>query len=185
VDPAGTSWKTRLRSSIDGPGDDGDTTATSSQEVLVTVRPHTDSTPTLLQFPASTHAVLLTASGRRAFARYAGVLHADAELHDAQDPAAIREALRQVLVVLATAEPAAQLPDDGSRVELGEWVELTTSRGTESYLVVDPVEAVLGGDRIAVTSALGQALVGRRVGDHITLPDPQRSGVVSRVWRDA
>lgn len=149
------------------------------------LQPDTYPDPELLDLPTPTHAVLLTASGRRAFARYAEALYSAAEQPGIPNRQAIRNALRQVLVLLATAEPAAQLPDDGTRVELGERVELTNSDGARQYVVVDPVEAALGGERIAVTSALGQALLGRRLGDEIRLPDTNRTGVVTRVARDA
>lgn len=143
-----------------------------------------DPSPELLYLPTPTHAVLLTASGRRAFARYAEALYGAAEQPGIPNRQAIRDALRQVLVLLATAEPAAQLPDDGTRVELGERVELTNSDGVRQFVVVDPVEAALGGERISVTSELGQALVGRRLGDEITLPGRNRTAVVTRVARD-
>ncbi len=149
------------------------------------LQPDTYPDPELLDLPTPTHAVLLTASGRRAFARYAEALYSAAEQPGIPNRQAIRNALRQVLVLLATAEPAAQLPDDGTRVELGERVELTNSDGARQYVVVDPVEAALGGERIAVTSALGQALLGRRLGDEIRLPDTNRTAVVTRVARDA
>ncbi len=149
------------------------------------LQPDTYPDPELLDLPTPTHAVLLTASGRRAFARYAEALYSSAEQPGIPNRQAIRNALRQVLVLLATAEPAAQLPDDGTRIELGERVELTNSDGARQYVVVDPVEAALGGERVAVTSALGQALLGRRLGDEIRLPDTNRTAVVTRVARDA
>lgn len=149
------------------------------------LQPDTYPDPELLDLPTPTHAVLLTASGRRAFARYAEALYSSAEQPGIPNRQAIRNALRQVLVLLATAEPAAQLPDDGTRIELGERVELTNSDGARQYVVVDPVEAALGGERVAVTSALGQALLGRRLGDEIRLPDTDRTAVVTRVARDA
>jgi transcription elongation GreA/GreB family factor len=151
----------------------------------MTVPPRIDRSPKLLDLPTPTHAVLLTASGRRAFARYAEALYGAAEQPGIPNRQAIRNALRQVLVLLATAEPAAQLPDDGTRIELGERVELTNSDGARHVVVVDPMEAALGGQRIAVTSALGQALVGRRLGDEITLPGGNRTAIVTRVVRDA
>ena len=149
----------------------------------MTAEPISTTTPTLLDLPHSTHAVLLTVSGRREFARYAEQLYRAAERPGIPNRQQIRDALAQVLVLLATAEPAAQLPDDGSRIELGERVEITNSDGRRRVLIVDPVEAVLGGDRIDVTSPLGQALVGRRVGDEITMPDTGRFGVVTAVGR--
>ncbi len=149
------------------------------------VQPSIEAHPELLDLRTPTHAVLLTASGRRAFARYAEALYRAAEQPGIPNRQAIRNALRQVLVLLATAEPAAQLPDDGNRIELGERVELTNSVGVRQVVVVDPMEAALGGERIAVTSQLGQALLGRRLGDAIALPGTNRTAVVTRVVRDA
>jgi transcription elongation GreA/GreB family factor len=150
----------------------------------MTVQPRTASAPELLDLPTATHAVLLTVSGRRSFARYAEVLYQAAEQPDIPNRQAVRSALRQVLVLLATSEPAAQLPNEANRIELGERVELTGRDGARQYVVVDPVEAVLGGERVAVTSALGQALLGRRLGEEILLPGTGHPAVVTRVARD-
>src|ERR1700712_5090878 len=67
----------------------------------MTVQPHVDLHPELLNLPTPTHAVLLTASGRRAFARYAEALYRAAEQPGIPNRQAIRNALRQVLVLLA------------------------------------------------------------------------------------
>ena len=149
----------------------------------MTAEPIAAPMPTLLDLPYSTHAVLLTVSGRREFARYAEELYRAAEQPGIPNRQQVRDALAQVLVLLATAEPAAQLPDDGSRIELGERVELTNSDGRHQVLLVDPVEAVLGGDRVDVTSTFGQSLIGRRIGDQVTIPDPDRFAVITAVGR--
>ncbi len=149
----------------------------------MTAEPIAPTAPTLLELPYSTHAVLLTVSGRREFARYAEELYRAAEQPGIPNRAQVRDALAQVLVLLATAEPAAQLPDDRSRIELGERIELTNSEGRTQVLLVDPVEAVLGGGRVDVTSSLGQSLVGRHVGDHVTMPGSGRFAVITAVGR--
>lgn len=149
----------------------------------MTARPFVQTAPTLLDLPRVTHAVLLTVSGRREFARYAEQLYRAAEQPGIPNRQQVRDALAQVLVLLATAEPAAQLPDDGSRIELGERVELSNSDGRRHVLLVDPVEAVLGGDRVDVTSPFGQSLIGRRVGEQVTIPDTDRIAVITAVGR--
>ena len=149
----------------------------------MTAQPFVHTGPTLLDLPEATHAVLLTVSGRREFARYAEELYRAAEQPGIPNRQQVRDALAQVLVLLATAEPAAQLPDDGARIELGERVELTNSDGRHRFLLVDPVEAVLGGGRVDVSSPFGQSLIGRRLGDQVMLPDSDRIAVVTAVGR--
>lgn len=85
--------------------------------------------------------------------------------------------------LLARAGAVEDTPDDPRLVELGEAVTIALDDGhLERYLLVDPAEATLAGMRVSTGSPLGQALLGRRVGDQVEVlaPDgPYRCQVVS------
>lgn len=81
--------------------------------------------------------------------------------------------LSRLTVLLVLARPVEATPDDPSVVELGEAVTVVLDDGNlECYLLVDPAEATLGGARISAQSPLGQALLGRRVGDQVEVLAP-------------
>jgi transcription elongation GreA/GreB family factor len=64
-------------------------------------------------------------------------------------------------------------PEDPGIVELGDEVAVKFATGyTQRFLVVDPIEAPLDDVRISVESPLGQALVGRRVGEQVEVEAP-------------
>jgi transcription elongation GreA/GreB family factor len=64
-------------------------------------------------------------------------------------------------------------PEDPGIVELGDEVAVEFANDyTQRFLVVDPLEAPLDDLNISVESPLGQALVGRRVGDQVEVDAP-------------
>ena len=64
-------------------------------------------------------------------------------------------------------------PEDPGIVELGDEVAVKFANDyTQRFLVVDPIEAPLDDLNISVESPLGQALVGRRVGDQVEVDAP-------------
>ena len=72
------------------------------------------------------------------------------------------------------ARPVESTPDDPRVVELGEAVTLLLDDGTLDYrLIVHPLEAPLGGLRESSESPLGQALLGRTVGEEIEVQAPK------------
>jgi transcription elongation factor GreA len=64
-------------------------------------------------------------------------------------------------------------PEDPGIVELGDEVAVEFADDyTQRFLVVSPIEAPLDDLNISVESPLGQALVGRRVGDQVEVDAP-------------
>lgn len=75
--------------------------------------------------------------------------------------------------VLERARPPAEVPDDPTIIEIGDEVTIEFEDGdTEQHIVVDPVEAGLDDARVSAASPLGRALIGRRVGDEVTVDAP-------------
>jgi hypothetical protein len=64
-------------------------------------------------------------------------------------------------------------PENPGVVELGDEVAVEFANGyTQRFQVVNPIEAPLDDLNISVESPLGQALVGRRVGDQVEVDAP-------------
>jgi transcription elongation factor GreA len=64
-------------------------------------------------------------------------------------------------------------PEDPGMVELGDEVAVEFANDyTQRFLVVSPIEAPLDDLNISVESPLGQALVGRRVGEQVEVDAP-------------
>ena len=64
-------------------------------------------------------------------------------------------------------------PENPGIVELGDEIAVEfTNDYTQRFLVVSPIEAPLDDLNISVESPLGQALVGRRVGDQVEVDAP-------------
>lgn len=138
-------------------------------------------------------AIVLTADGRRRLEQR--LLHATESLREMAEQLGDRdgaptEEYRRTLAhvedlrdVLDRARPPAEVPDDPRIVEVGDEVLVEYDDGeVERHVLVDPVEAALGDGRVSVASPLGQALVGRSVGDAVTVDAPagQYGGVIRR-----
>lgn len=90
----------------------------------------------------------------------------------------------QLRDLLAAAVEPAGVPDDPSVVELGDEVVIEHVDGElDRFVLTHPVEAALLEDNASVSSPLGQALVGRRAGDRVTVHAPSgdwRCTIVAR-----
>lgn len=62
---------------------------------------------------------------------------------------------------------------DGSAVVLGSTVELQSADKTVTYTVVGPVEADPLAGKISNESPIGQALMGKKVGDEVKIKTPK------------
>ena len=62
---------------------------------------------------------------------------------------------------------------DRSKVDLGSKVELKTGTKSVTYAVVGPVEADPLGGKISNESPIGEALMGKKVGDTATITTPK------------
>lgn len=137
--------------------------------------------------PDTTSEVYLTHDGRNALADRADHLRGEhlprliaAREGDPRDEVVLAEferadsELTWINTVLATALPAESLPDDPHVVELGESVTIHTEDDpAECYIIVHPCEALVGdGERVSSLSPLGQALLGRRIGDEVDIAAP-------------
>jgi transcription elongation GreA/GreB family factor len=82
--------------------------------------------------------------------------------------------LALLIRILQRAITSDQLPPENPGiVELGDEVAVEFANGyTQRFLVVSPIEAPLDDLNISVESPLGQALVGRRVGDQVEVDAP-------------
>jgi transcription elongation factor GreA len=76
--------------------------------------------------------------------------------------------------ILGRARTTDQLPPEHPGiVELGDEVAVEFANDyTQRFLMVDPIEASLDDLNISVESPLGQALIGRRVGDQVEVDAP-------------
>jgi transcription elongation factor GreA len=80
------------------------------------------------------------------------------------------DALRRVL---DQAADVAAVDEDPTIVEIGDEVDVEHADGElDTYAVVDPAEADASQNRISVRSPLGQALLGARPGDLVTVLAP-------------
>ena len=81
--------------------------------------------------------------------------------------------LEELEVVLRDAVAPGDIVDDPSIVELGDEVEVAFEDGEhESFLVVHPLEAGLDEHRTSSDAPLARAVLGRRVGDEVTVDSP-------------
>ena len=117
-------------------------------------------------------------------ARAHGDLRENAEFHAAKERQAFIEGRsRQIDSILAQAEVIDPAKLSGSRVVFGATVKLTdTDSGDETtYSIVGDFEADIKLSRIAISAPLARALIGREVGDTVTL----KTGKGSREYQIA
>ena len=129
----------------------------------------------------------LTTEGRRLLEERIDVMKvAVAELADGLDDPERRQDvveayqratrdLAQLQALLDTAATLDDVPDDPEHVDLGDRVSIRLEDGTEeTYVIVHGAEAVVDDARISVESPLGQALLGREVGETVEVAVPAR-----------
>ena len=86
---------------------------------------------------------------------------------------ALRE-LEQLKYVLETAGNVYDIPEDPDIVQVGDWVTIRLDDGEEvRHLIVHPAEAGLDTNRISSDSPLATAILGKRVGDVVTIEAPR------------
>jgi transcription elongation factor GreA len=155
------------------------------------------------QDTASTTDAVLTAEGRAMFERKAtelrtvvvpGLLRAVAEdAHDEQTRTAYEDKLHELLrleALLANAGPMPAHRGVTHQVRQGDLISVAFLRSrksgcrdlVEQFRLVHPVEAPLDLIRISVTSPLGQAVLGRCVGDLVEVAAPAGRQIVQILW---
>jgi len=109
---------------------------------------------------------------RIAEARSFGDLSENAEYSAARDEQARTEArIAEIEDILKNAKIIASDGDD--TVSLGDTVALKSGRTTSEYTIVGAVEADPLEGKISDESALGKQLMGKRVGDKVTIGTPR------------
>ena len=90
-----------------------------------------------------------------------------------QEHLRLTEERDRLRVVLDSSHPVLDSPGDPHVVEVGDTVGIRLGDGTEEhYLLVHAIEVELGDLRISPDSPLGQAVLGRRVGDVVEVRAP-------------
>lgn len=130
---------------------------------------------------AELEAELETLKGRRgeiadkiAEARNYGDLSENAEYDTArEDQALVESRIAEIEDILANAELIKG--GNSSEVRVGSTVELKNGDKTVTYTLVGPVEADPLEGKISNESPIGQALMGKKVGDSATIATPKGS----------
>lgn len=113
-----------------------------------------------------------TIAGKIAEARDYGDLSENAEYDAAREEQGIVETrIAEIEDILQNA--AIIKIKKGSSVSLGTTVELKTGKKTVTYVIVGPVEADPMNGKISDESPIGQALLGKKVGDTATISTPK------------
>jgi len=113
---------------------------------------------------------------RLAEARAFGDLSENAEYSAARDEQNRTESrIAELEKILAGAEIIASDGDD--IVSLGDTVTLKSERKTYEYKIVGAVEADPANGKISDESALGQALMGKKAGEKVTIDTPKGAKV--------
>lgn len=108
-------------------------------------------------------------------ARGHGDLSENAEFHAAREKQALIEGMIQGLQEkLATSEIIDISDIDGERVVFGSWViiENVDTGERDRYQLVGPYESDVPKRRISITSPIGKALLGKRIGDEVRVQTP-------------
>lgn len=110
-------------------------------------------------------------------ARDMGDLRENAEYHNARDEQATLEArISEIENILRNVE-VMKAPQSNGKVDLGSTVVLKGMKGEQTYTIVGSVEANPLESKISDKSPIGQALIGKAVGEEvvITLPAGEMS----------
>lgn len=113
-----------------------------------------------------------TIAEKIAEARDFGDLSENAEYDSAREEQGLVESrIAEIEDILLNAELIKAVKS--SKVVLGSKVELKTDKTTVSYTVVGPVEADPLDGKISNESPIGEALMGKKVGESITISTPK------------
>ncbi len=105
-------------------------------------------------------------------AREHGDLKENAEYHNARDEQATMEArIGEIETILKSVE-IVKAPTRSDKVELGNTVILKGVKGDQSYTIVGSVEANPSQAKISDMSPIGQALLGKKVGEEVSIKLP-------------
>lgn len=115
-------------------------------------------------------------------ARELGDLKENAEYHSAKDAQGLMEARIRILQNTIKNAVVREVPAAADRVASGLIVSIKDAFGVEDYLFADSMEEkVQGVATVTPSSPMGQALVGRRLGETIEVQAPRGSFAVEIV----
>lgn len=110
-------------------------------------------------------------------AREQGDLSENAEYHSAkEDQERTESRISELEHILANTE-VIQKPKNDGKVVLGSTVKLKGDSGEKTFSVVGTVEADPLEGKISDESPIGQALLGKKVGDQVDIPTPTETKV--------
>jgi transcription elongation factor GreA len=116
-------------------------------------------------------------SGKIEDALKLGDLSENAEYHEAKDEQGMNEAkIRELEEVVSNAELITDTAGSKKCVNVGCTIEVKIDGGTRKYTIVGPSEANPSQGLISNESPIGQAFLGRKVGDSISVEAP--AGVI-------
>lgn len=102
-----------------------------------------------------------------------GDLSENAEYHEAKDEQGMNEArVRELEEVVNNAEVIANGSGTKKCVSVGCTIEVKVSSGTRKYTIVGPSEANPAQGLISNESPIGQAFLGRKIGDSVEVEAP-------------
>lgn len=105
-------------------------------------------------------------------AREQGDLSENAEYHAAKDDQERTEARISELEHILTNTEVISKPRSGNKVVLGSTVKLKGDSGVKTFIVVGTVEADPLEGKVSDESPIGQALIGKSVGDAVEITTP-------------
>lgn len=110
---------------------------------------------------------------RIAEARSFGDLSENAEYSSARDEQSRVEArISEIEGILASAD-IIEIDSDDGKVSLGDTVVLKSGKSTNQYVLVGAVEADPASGKISNESPLGAQLMGKKVGDELSIETPK------------
>lgn len=106
-------------------------------------------------------------------ARELGDLSENFEYHSARNEQSFIETRIKELEAIVKNHVLIEPPKSTGRVEMLSTVTFTEDGGEpEQYRIVGPTEADPGGGKVSYESAIGKALLGRKVGDEVEVQTP-------------
>ena len=115
-------------------------------------------------------------------AREHGDLSENFEYHSARNEQSFIETRILELEAIVKNHVLIESRQDGDRVELASTVTLVEEGGPEeTYRIVGPAEADPAAGKVSYASAMGQALLGHRVGDEVDVHTPTGSSYTVRI----
>ena len=116
-------------------------------------------------------------AGRLEAAKALGDLSENAEYHEAKEAQSLNEANIQDLEEKLREAVLIKKPAHTTTAEIGSTIEVDSSHGRETFTIVGSEEADPLAGRISNESPMGQAFLGRSVGESVTVKTPQEATV--------